>query len=503
MKKIHTLLASLAWLMLGGVNSASAQTQTQTPACVPYSIPIQSTIVACGYGMSGSKYKVTTKTCPGGAITNSTEYDVSGCHMAPPTPGTINTSNRCAVTPDACSSAPTPSDCPSGSRWTLEGTQKAHCVAVDPACGWGTTLVHDVNGNPSCVANTCPSNKVLQPDGISCGCPAALPIWDGASCTAPALCTPSTSSTSVACSPLFFKAGTFYQAITTVTCPAGPFGAPVAAVTYDTSGCIPLAPTCTASSQTVGQLCANSTTYWQTRVKTTSCNSGANGPATITYGAWDTSACAAVPVACPANTTVGSNPTCGANETAVPNSKVTTTTYDCSGPTPVPTVTVTQPGTCMPNAYTCVASTVVNPASCPANTTGTATSTVQTICNNGPYGVPDVFPAVVDTSACVPLRIECTPSVVTNTAVACGTGFTGTKFTTTTTTCPSGQYVSGVTTISAYDTTACTPVPPLCIIKYFNGQTFYVYGWGAGSGTGPGTSPYNALTGLTGWNTCP
>jgi hypothetical protein len=90
----------------------------------------------------------------------------------------------CTLTPDRCGSEVVPPNCPAGRLWSLVGSGVAHCVNVNPVCSWGYSLKHDSLGHPSCVQNTCPSNMVLQGNGISCGCPAHLPIWNGASCVA-------------------------------------------------------------------------------------------------------------------------------------------------------------------------------------------------------------------------------------------------------------------------------------------------------------------------------
>lgn len=84
------------------------------------------------------------------------------------------------------SMAATPPNCPGSKHWVTLGTGIAHCVLDDFVCPMAQHLVHDAIGNPSCVSNTCPSNQVLQGDGVSCACPAALSVWNGSSCVAPA-----------------------------------------------------------------------------------------------------------------------------------------------------------------------------------------------------------------------------------------------------------------------------------------------------------------------------
>lgn len=93
------------------------------------------------------------------------------------------------------SMAATPHNCPGSKHWVTLGTGIAHCVLDDFVCPMAQHLVHDAIGNPSCVSNTCPSNQVLQGDGVSCACPASLSVWNGSSCVAPPPPPPPTSST--------------------------------------------------------------------------------------------------------------------------------------------------------------------------------------------------------------------------------------------------------------------------------------------------------------------
>lgn len=263
-----------------------------TATCVPYTIPIQSTVTACGNGLMGSKYKTSTKSCPSGAITTSADYDTSGCMTAPPSAGTVNTATRCIVTPDACGTNPVAKGCTSGYHWTLIGTNIAHCVADDPACPWGTSLRHDAIGNPSCIQNTCPSNQVLQGDGISCACPVNT-VWNGGSCVpAPPTCVAGAQRVNPAACGTGFS-GTMYQ-IQTTTCPAGPYGSPSTTTSgYDTSTCTALPPSCSAGSWTEGTTCGDPSKYTGSmyRTDTTSCPWGAYGSPSTSYGAWNTSAC--------------------------------------------------------------------------------------------------------------------------------------------------------------------------------------------------------------------
>lgn len=283
----------LALLALGVACIAPATGGTLQPvACVPYTIPVQSTVTACGNGMQGAKYKTTTKSCPSGTITTSTDYDTSGCVAPPQVSGNVNTPTRCALTPDACGASPTAAGCPSGYHWTLAGSNVAHCVSDDPVCGWGTSLKHDSLGNPSCVANTCPSNQVLQADGQSCACQANM-VWNGGTCVAalPSCVESSQAVNAAACGTGF--TGTTYQ-VQTTTCPAGPYGTPTTSTSgYDRSNCVAVAPTCSSSSSTESTVCGDPAQYTGAmyRSVTTSCPSGPSGAPSTSYGSWDTTGC--------------------------------------------------------------------------------------------------------------------------------------------------------------------------------------------------------------------
>lgn len=298
---------------------ASAQVST----CVPYTIPIQSTVTACGQGLMGSKYKTSTMACPSGVVTTSTNYDTSGCVTAPSSSGTILTgAARCALTPDACGSTPSPQNCPTGRHWSLLGSNVAHCVQDDPTCPWGTSLKHDSLGNPSCVANTCPSNQVLQGDGVSCACGSGL-VWNGSSCAVPPpSCTASDNVTSSqACTS---GSGTQYYHKST-TCPGGAYGSPSVSYYWDTSSCVAPPPvTCTASSYTNSQACSSGSGT-QSQTVTTSCPGGSYGSPSTSYGAWNTSGCSSPPPPC-TQTTSTTYQACGSGYTG---NIAITTTYLC------------------------------------------------------------------------------------------------------------------------------------------------------------------------------
>jgi hypothetical protein len=169
--------------------SGQASAQLAPAVCIPYSIPVQQTIIDCGPGMTGTKFKTMTKLCPSGEVKESASYDTSACRTsATNSSGTLTTEARCRITPGACaitSGALVPANCPSGRKWSLAGSAVAHCVDEDPVCPWGTSLKQDLLGNPRCEQNTCTSNQVLKSDGQTCGCSSGLQ-WNGSRCVAPA-----------------------------------------------------------------------------------------------------------------------------------------------------------------------------------------------------------------------------------------------------------------------------------------------------------------------------
>ena len=256
--------------------------------CVPYSIPIKATMTECGPGYVGAKYKTTTKACPSGLVTESKEFDTSNCQAVPTGGGGYLTNEaRCRLTPGACANLPTVSNCRSGQKWSLVGTGIAHCVDEDPNCPWGTALTHDTVGNPSCVARTCPSNQALQPDGVSCAC-AAGSGWNGSACVAPSCAAGTATTATAACT----WGGTKVLRETT-TCPAGAYGPPSVAGSWDESGCSAQPVTCTPTSSTESAACTGGRSGSMFRQVSTTCPGGAYGTPGTSYGAWDESACAA------------------------------------------------------------------------------------------------------------------------------------------------------------------------------------------------------------------
>ncbi|MDO8728634.1 MAG: hypothetical protein Q7K26_01935 [bacterium] len=330
--KTVRLLSALALLMLGLSSHVPASAAGNQVTCTPSTT---NNYVACDAGYTGQKFTVTTKTCPdgwpNGIITTTSTYDTSHClRSAPPQNG----DRTCELTPGACSPMPASPGCPLNQHWVLTGSTVAHCVNNDPSCGWGTSLVHDGMGNPSCLANTCPSNKVLQGDGISCACPSGT-AWNGSSCVAlPPPCTPSSvNGGDVACGAGFTgnKHG-----VTTNSCPGN-----VLTFAWDTSSCVPIVvpPPCTPSIVNGSNVtCGAGFTGTKFLVTTNAC------PGNIISSVWNTSSCVPIapPPACTPSIVNGSNVVCdpgfigfkhGVTTTSCPGS-VVTFVWDTSACTP-------------------------------------------------------------------------------------------------------------------------------------------------------------------------
>ena len=233
------------------LNVSYAQTSTNA-TCVPVNMVNPSTVVPCGNGYTGSKFKRTVVTCPGNQSTQ-TDYDTSQCVAL----SNYNPPSKCSISPELCSGTPTPAGCQSGKHWTLTGMSYAHCVDNDYSCSWGTTLQHDSTGEPTgCKQNTCPSNQVLQGDGVSCACPASLPLWNGTSCAAP-VCLSHT--------------GSVYNG----TCPAGQTGQISLQDTIDCNNNV-------LSTATISNTCAAIVTCPAASTIYTSCPSGQYGQVAVT-----------------------------------------------------------------------------------------------------------------------------------------------------------------------------------------------------------------------------
>ena len=238
---------AIAFLVLFmGNSSLSFAADVRAPsACAPFIIPLAG--VPCGPGYTGTAFPLRIKACPSGVITDGNSFDRANCKPN----GVVLDPNatNCSVTPTVvgCIQPPTAHGCSAGNHWTLDGSKIAHCVADDPNCPWGTTLKHDGLGNPTCVANTGPSNQVLQADGISCGCEASL-VWNGGACVVPIVC-PAQTVVATAC-----QSGYTGNIVTTTTYS----GFNCTAATYvDSSHCVIARP------PTVN-VCANGATNYPT-----------------------------------------------------------------------------------------------------------------------------------------------------------------------------------------------------------------------------------------------
>lgn len=302
-------LATLA-LVLGGCASAQAApaalgksvSVSSTPAvCVPYSIPIPSTITDCGPGMVGTKYRTSDKVCPSGEVRQSEKYDTTACHTSTTgSNGQLTAEARCRITPGACATAPSPANCQAGRLWTLAGSGIAHCVDEDPPCAGGT-VNHDALGNPT---NCQTSASRTQ----SCGSGYTGSIrqrravykwmdgsttygsWSTTSDTCEEIpppppppppvpvqtCSPGTSTSMYAACPS--GSGTYFYR-ETVTCPAGSTGSPSYSGVWDYSGCgAPAIPTPTPTPGPVPTpACTPSSS-----TSSTSCGSGFSGTKYIT-----------------------------------------------------------------------------------------------------------------------------------------------------------------------------------------------------------------------------
>jgi len=251
MKLINIFLLALTMLIS---SICSAEIKLNNTTCSP---SVSYNYVQCDPGYSGKKYTTTTITCPtewpAGLASTTTSYNISQC-VKLVTPPPID--RTCELTPAACAPQPNSPGCPVGKHWTLSGSAVAHCVENDSVCPRGTSLKHDSLGNPSCVVNTCSSNKVLQSDGISCACPAGTD-WNGGSCALlPPTCTASVvKGGNVACDTGYYG---FKFGVTTTSCPGN-----VVTFAWNTSGCtaIPPPPVCPATKVTIGSCPTNYSGY--------------------------------------------------------------------------------------------------------------------------------------------------------------------------------------------------------------------------------------------------
>lgn len=288
------IIAVLSLLVSGGASAEVSQT-----VCVPYSIPVQSTIVECGPGLTGTKYKTLNKICPSGAMKESRDYDTSECHPASTdSNGALTAEARCRLTPGACAKAPTPSNCPVGRKWSLMGSGVAHCVDEDPPCPGGT-VNHDWLGHPTNCQTTATRSQ-------SCGAGYTGSIrqrrtvytwvdgrttygsWSTTSDTCKAIpppepepeptipnpggggtCSPSTSTESAACSG--GRPGSMYRQVST-TCPGGPNGSP--STTYGAWNENSCSTVCSPRTETSSAACGSGFTGTKYITTTFACPSG-------------------------------------------------------------------------------------------------------------------------------------------------------------------------------------------------------------------------------------
>lgn len=158
-----------------------------------------------------------------------------------------------------------------------------------------------------------------------------------------------------------------------------------------TQQCVPNAASCTESSNMNAAVSCGAGYNGGTKFTTTtvSCPAGKYGAPSYATSEYNTSSCSA----CPAPESIIDTPICSANENAVPNSRTFQRTYSCASGAAVPSVAMTNPGTCNPKPVTCVAGETTGPAiDCGAGMTGTKTISQVTSCPNGPYGAPLVQP---------------------------------------------------------------------------------------------------------------
>jgi len=423
--------------------SGASQTNTSTTvSCQAYNIVDKSSIVPCDAGYTGVKFKTITKTCPSGTVTNSSDYNTSGCipnSSIVQNPNTTRAVVNCnADANTSCASIPNAAGCPIGEHWTLLGTGTAHCVLDDPTCGVGTALTHDSKGNPSCtpIPPTCvPSssssttacgtgytgNAVITtttscPNG-SWGAPATGTSTSTAGCVAmPVTCVPGTNT--VANSPVYCgtstSSGTKYTATTTTTtCPSGSYGAPSTTTStsgYYTSGCN---VTCSPGSSRYAQSCGAGYSGTMYQVITTSCPNGSYGDPS-TNSTYDSSSCVStMPTCTPSSTSSNNAPvSCGSSGSSGTMFTTTTITTTCpSGIYGSPSVSTSTSGYNTTGCnITCTPSSSVSTSPCPAGTTGTMTSTTTTTCPNGSYGAPSISSTGYNSSVCV--QLSCAPPQV-------------------------------------------------------------------------------------------
>ncbi|WP_395009105.1 hypothetical protein [Undibacterium sp.] len=362
--RLMRLLFLISTLMLFGYSIAAPNVITEVSLeaadtqCTPINMINTASQKPCGDGYSGLMFKRTIVTCPDGRVTQSPEYDRSQCV---PNTGNGGYVNPCIANPALCMGKPKVLGCPPGKHWTMEGLPYAHCVSDDPVCNWGESLKKDAIGEPiGCFPNTCPSNQVLQADGISCACPVGT-SWNGTMCVPPIVTCPADSTSVSAC-----PAGQTGQ-ITTTTTYAVVNGACVPS-TSSSNNCQVI--TCPADSTSV-TACPAGQTGQITTTTSYSVVNGACAPSTSSSNNCQV-------ITCPANSTSVS--ACPAGQTG---QITTTTSYSVVNGACTPSTSSSN--NCQ--ALTCPANTTSFSA-CPAGQTGQiATTTFYVIENNSctPY----------------------------------------------------------------------------------------------------------------------
>lgn len=422
MKKLIRLLllCCVSWGLLFASSSSFANQGDRT--CTPINMINTASQKPCGEGYSGLMFKRTIVTCPDGKVTQSPDYDRSQCV---PNTGNGGYVNPCIANPALCMGKPQVLGCPPGKHWTMEGLPYAHCVSDDPVCGWGESLRKNAIGEPiGCFPNTCPSNQVLQADGISCACPPG-DVWNGAMCITPIVTCPADNTTYSSC-----PAGQSGQVETTTTY-AVVNGACQAFTTVDTSNCnaVVTPPTC---PQDTSEAVSCSAGYSGQAYKNTS-YSVVNGACQPSISI-DNSGCVKDPIPCPSDSS--SSSACPAGQSG---SIVTTTSYSLVN------------GSCQ--ASTSVSNTCAS-ISCPSD------SSSSSACPGGQSG------SIVTTTTYSVVNGSCQANTsVSNSCIACVNSTT-----TETQSCPAGQTGSqtrqattnsctGATSYTSWDSSGCKPAP--------------------------------------------
>jgi hypothetical protein len=450
--------------------------------CITYSRPTPGTETACVGQPTRLRWKLTTKHCPSGLVTNSTDYDTSACGLPNTTPSCDNqgtTTNQ----DSSCTAAGAAPGCPSGQEWRIVkpgdlapgfAVGTAHCVvpaSVLPLCNSG-----GANGAMLSCALLYPS----RPFGVAFT--RIYNTYNGSSNCIPTPTSGYNSNCFAQCIP-----GTTQTADSAVACGTGMTGTKFTTTTRTT--------TCVGNRPSV----STSTSDYNTAACTTrppivnNCNTGvANGTAvsctsaglpgqvgtayalvytahrlrfvctTVAAPGYDTSGCtpactpsstqqANPPVACGTGmtgtkfTTTTTTVSCPSNLSSVSTSDYNTSACATPTPPPIPATPNCNTGSANGTALSCTSAGL-------AGQVGTAFTLVYTAHNTGAVCTTVAAPGY-NTSGCT---VACTPRSTqrANPPVACGTGFTGTKFTTTTTnyTCP-GNVPSETT--SGYNTSAC------------------------------------------------